>query len=64
MPQEKGPESEEGRSEGDSLRVEGGKSLGRCEECGELYELTFKGKGQLCFECAVHVACSCADEGA
>lgn len=37
-------------------------TLGKCEECGELYELNFKGRGQLCFECAVHVACSCSDD--
>lgn len=64
MSHEEGTESEERRAEGDSLRVEGGKTLGKCEECGELYELNFKGRGQLCFECAVHVACSCSDDEA
>ncbi len=33
----------------------------RCDRCGELYDVRYSKDG-LCFTCAVHFTCACADE--
>lgn len=37
------------------------RELERCDACGELYE-PHLGRSGLCFLCATHVGCACADE--
>lgn len=36
-------------------------NLQRCDSCGELYEAHL-GRDGLCFACATHLGCACADD--